>query len=225
MDLPFDLNIPFEFDFDIETLKSLITDFDLMALLPDLADLMGWLVTAVEYSLVIGPMVLVALGLLYLLLPTKEANYVVGYRFFWGMGSIQSWRFTQRLAGAVWTVMGLLLVKEANEFRETLVSLENLDMMYQSVMLLLRQVYYVVVSCLGINLLVFLIFNFRGEVRWLWKMVGRFFVWVGKSIANAVGSAVANLLPKKEKTEKTPKEKRPRRVAGQKQDTPNPPEA
>ena len=59
-------------------------------------------------------------------------------------------------------------------------------------------------------------------------MIGRFFVWVGKSIAKLVGLGFSKLFPKKEKTEKAekaPKEKRPRRIPGKNQDTPNPPEA
>lgn len=196
MDLPFEL--------DTEFLKSLLNDFDLMTLLPDLADVMTWLVTAVEYALVIGPMLLVALGLLYLLLPTKEANHFVGYRFFWGMGSIKSWRFTQRFAGAVWTVLGLVLVLEANDFRAQIAGMENLELMYQSIELLLKQVYYVVVSCLAVNVVVFLIFRFTGEIRWVWRKLGEL-------IAKGVGILMANI--RQGKTDKP--EKRPRRTPGQ----------
>jgi uncharacterized membrane protein len=57
----------------------------------------------------IGPLVLLALGLSYLFLTPKEANYYVGYRCYFGMGSEYAWRFTQRLAGILFAGVGLVL--------------------------------------------------------------------------------------------------------------------
>ena len=62
----------------MDTLKSLISDFDLMALLPEMADVLDWIMNAVSYALVIGPVLLVVLGVWYLVLPAKEANHFVG---------------------------------------------------------------------------------------------------------------------------------------------------
>ena len=61
-------------ELDMDFLKTLISDFDLMAILPDLADLMDWIVKGVNIALIIGPVVLAVMGLWYLLLPTREAN-------------------------------------------------------------------------------------------------------------------------------------------------------
>ena len=162
-----------DFELDMDFLKSLISDFDLMALLPELADVMEWIVTAVGYAVVLGPCVLALLGMWYLLLPAREANHYVGYRFFWGMGSVKSWKFTQRLAGLVWIILGAYLANEAKEVREALMAMEKLDMMYEAVVIILRQIYYVVVSCLSINVVIFLIFNYKGKVRRLWCWMGR----------------------------------------------------
>lgn len=162
-----------DFELDMDFLKSLITDFDLMALLPDLADVMDWIVTAVGYAVVIGPCVLALLGMWYLLLPAREANHYVGYRFFWGMGSVKSWKFTQRFAGLVWIILGAYLANEANEMRESLMAMEKLDMMYEAVVMILRQVSWVVISCVAINVIIFLIFNYKGKVRRLWCWMGR----------------------------------------------------
>ena len=82
---------------DSETLKSLINDFDPMKLIPDLGNLLGWLELAVRISVMAGPVILLVLGLWYLILPPKEANHFAGYRFYWGMGSVDAWRFTQRM--------------------------------------------------------------------------------------------------------------------------------
>lgn len=161
-------------ELDMDFLKSLITDFDLMALLPQMADVMDWIVTGVGYALVIGPCLLMLLGLWYLLLPSREANHFVGYRFFWGMGSIQSWRFTQRLAGVAWLVLGSYLAGSAYNLRTELMQMEKLDMMYEAIMVILKQISWVVVVCLAVNAVVFVIFDFKGYIRKVWRNLGAF---------------------------------------------------
>ena len=54
-------------------------------------------------------MLLFLLGLVYLFLTPKEANHYIGYRCYFGMGSVNAWRFTQRLAGIVFGSLGLIL--------------------------------------------------------------------------------------------------------------------
>lgn len=162
-----------DFELDMDFLKSLISDFDLMSILPDLADVMDWIVKGVNIALIIGPVVLAVLGLWYLLLPTREANHFVGYRFFWGMGSVKSWKFTQRFAGAVWLGVGIKMALEAYDNQAQLEAMETIDLMYTAIDVIIHQVWYVVVSCLIINAIVFLIFNFKGNVRRLWRWMGR----------------------------------------------------
>lgn len=156
-------------DFDMDFLKSLISDFDLMALLPNMVDVLDWIMIAVSYALVAGPCVLVLLGLWYLILPTREANHFVGYRFFWGMGSIKSWKFTQRFAGLAWIILGAILAMEANDLRESLLAMEKLDMMYEAVAMILKQISWLVITCLIINVIIFIIFDFKGNVRKVWR--------------------------------------------------------
>ena len=162
-----------DFELDMDFLKSLISDFDLMSILPDLADVMDWIVKGVNIALIIGPVVLAVLGLWYLLLPTREANHFIGYRFFWGMGSVKSWKFTQRFAGAVWLGVGIKMAMEAYDNQAQLEAMETIDLMYTAIDVIIHQVWYVVVSCLIINAIVFLIFNFKGNVRRLWRWMGR----------------------------------------------------
>ena len=163
-----------QLELDMDFLKSLISDFDLMALLPEMADLLDWIMMIVSYALIIGPCVLALLGMWYFLLPTREANHYVGYRFFWGMGSIKSWKFTQRLAGLAWVILGAYLAKTANDLRESLMAMEKLDMMYEAVVLIVKQISWIVVTCLSINAVVFVIFDFKGNIRRIWRMLGSF---------------------------------------------------
>ena len=195
-------------DFDMDFLKSLISDFDLMALLPNMVDVLDWIMIAVSYALVAGPCVLVLLGLWYLILPTREANHFVGYRFFWGMGSVKSWKFTQRLAGAVWLGLGIYMASEAYDNRAVLEAMETIDLMYTAIEVILHQVWYLIVSCLSINAVVFIIFNFKGNVRRPWRWIGRkikeLFLMIGEKIK--AGRAENHEEPKHlKKVERKPK--------------------
>ena len=93
----------------MDFLKSLLGDFDPAALVPDLEALFNNLDGALRVVVLAGPLCLLGLGLLYLLAPPSEANHVFGYRHFWGMSSVEAWRFTQKTAGLVWTGLGLAL--------------------------------------------------------------------------------------------------------------------
>ena len=92
----------------MEALKALMKDFDPTTLLPDLSTVLRKVEAGMRLAVMAAPLVLLVMGLLYLLAAPKEANYKLGYRFFWGMASVESWRFTQRLAALMWTCIQLL---------------------------------------------------------------------------------------------------------------------
>lgn len=189
-----DMEMELDMGLDMDFLKSLISDFDLMAMLPDLADVMDWIVKGVNIALIIGPVILAVLGLWYLLLPSREANYVVGYRFMWGMGSVKSWKFTQRLAGAVWLYLGYRMANAAYDNRAQLEAMETIDLMYTAIELIIKQVAVVIVSCIAVNVVIFLLFNFKGNYRWLWRFLGRKIKELFVFLKN-------KLFPKKEKNQ------------------------
>ena len=72
----------------MDFIKSLLSDFDISSLLPKLDSLLSKVELLARIVVMAGPVILLVLGLWYLLLPPKEANYAVGYRFFWGMSSV-----------------------------------------------------------------------------------------------------------------------------------------
>ena len=82
---------------------------DLGKFIPKLDTLMGWVQWLISLAVRVGPLCILILGLVYLLIPPKEANRKAGYRTYFGMGSVMAWRFTQRIAGAIMTVVGLIL--------------------------------------------------------------------------------------------------------------------
>lgn len=94
---------------DIESIKTLLDGFDPATLLPDLSKVFDTLAPVCRFAVLVGPVVLLLLGLSYLMLSPKEANHYLGYRCYFGMGSEYAWRFTQRLAGFLFTGTGVVL--------------------------------------------------------------------------------------------------------------------
>ena len=147
-----------------EDIKALMDNFDPASLLPDLGTVVGKTAFITRIAVLIGPAVLLLLGLAYLLLPAKEANYHFGYRCYFGMGSVQAWRFTQRLAGLIWGALGLgmsvVMFFITGGFQG-----EIMDIIATGITCILWEAGLVLASCLVINLLVMLRYNRRGDRR------------------------------------------------------------
>ena len=93
----------------MNSITAFFDKLDFSKLVPQMDTLLEKLQTIAGLALMIGPLVMLALGLWFFFLPPKEANYKAGFRTWFGMGSVEAWRFTQRLAGIVWGAMGLIL--------------------------------------------------------------------------------------------------------------------
>ena len=150
---------------DIESIKSLMDGFDPAALLPDLSDLFGSLATLCRFAVMIGPVVLLILGLAYLFLSPKEANYYFGYRCYFGMGSGQAWRFTQRIAGMLFGGVGLILTIVMFLISGGFAEMEVTDMVWKAAGCLAWQAIIAIVLTLLVNFLAFFFFDAKGGPR------------------------------------------------------------
>ena len=150
---------------DISAITSLFEDFDLTAFLPEIHTLMGWIEMLLRICVMAGPLALLGFGLLYLLAPPKEANHRLGYRFWWSMASLDAWQYTHRLAGMVWSGLGLLLTVImgliCNGFRR----MEPMDMVWSAVKCLGWELGLTVIACLAIDIMVVVVFDQRGFRR------------------------------------------------------------
>lgn len=149
----------------MDGLKSLFEDFDMAAFLPDITTVMGWVEAIARIAVMAGPLLLLGFGLLFLLAPPKEANYGLGFRCWWGMASLESWQFTQRLAGLVWSGLGVVLTiimaLICNAFRR----MEAMDMIWCALSCLGWEAGLVLLSVLGINIAVIYTFDKNGFRR------------------------------------------------------------
>lgn len=149
----------------LESIKELMDAFDPAALLPDLSSVVGIVMTAARFAVLAGPLVLLVMGLAYLFLSPKEANYKFGYRCYFGMGSVNAWRFTQRLAGIVWAALGLVLTVVMVLITGGYGEKEVMQVVESAVSCLIWEIGLAAASCLIINLIVMLTFNSKGYPR------------------------------------------------------------
>ncbi len=93
----------------MEAITAFLESFDIAKLLPELGAFISDLRFWAGLFLLIGPLVMLGLGAWYFFLPTKEANHHIGFRCAAAMGSVQAWRYAQRLAGMLYMIVGGLL--------------------------------------------------------------------------------------------------------------------
>lgn len=150
---------------NIEDLKSLMDAFDPAALLPELNGVLDAVLYAVRIATLLGPVVLLVLGLGYLIFAPKEANYYFGYRCTFGMGSVEAWRFTQRLAGILWSVLGLVLTAAMVLLTNSFAEMDVYDAVWTAVKYVLWEVGLAALSCIVINTMVMIRFTYSGDYR------------------------------------------------------------
>lgn len=85
-------------------------DMDFTALVPELSGFLRTIHMLLILAVLAGPVIMLVLGYLYLFRPAPEANYHFGFRCYYGMGSIEAWRFSQKMAGLCFGVLGAALL-------------------------------------------------------------------------------------------------------------------
>ena len=118
------------------------------------------------FLLMAGPVLLVIMGLLYRFAAPSEANHHFGFRCYFGMGSVQAWQFTQRLAGITWIVLGvglaiaMLVVKQ-----RVLAGLDVMEMLLHALSCVLVQVGLLLIASVVIRFIVACTFDRHGVRR------------------------------------------------------------
>lgn len=83
------------------------------ALIPKLSTLLSSMRLWMAIAMLAGPIFFIGLGLFYRKWAPPEANHKLGYRTYFGMGSVAAWKYTQKLAGTVWLGVGAALAAVA----------------------------------------------------------------------------------------------------------------
>ena len=150
---------------NIDSIKEIMDGFDPGALLPDLSTVISRAALICRIAVLVGPVILLCMGLAYLFLAPKEANHYFGYQCYYGMGSVQAWRFTQRLAGMILSVLGLGLTIAMFLLGGKFQTMETMAMVTSAAKCLILQAVLTALSMIVINLTDMILFDRRGEVR------------------------------------------------------------
>ncbi len=146
-----------------------LTDFDLGTLVPSLDSLLGKLDLLLRVLVMVGPLSLLGLGLYYFLMPPKEANHSAGYRFRYGMSRVKVWQFMQRLAGMVYSCVGLVLTVVMAIVCVGFGGMEAPDMVWEAAKCLLWEIVLVGIATLAINVTIVVLYDEDGRRRPLTK--------------------------------------------------------
>ena len=138
---------------------------NLGTLLPELNTVTDWIQWLIAMAVRVGPVCILALGLIYLLIPPKEANRVAGYRTYFGMGSVEAWMFTQRVSGAIMTVVGFILFLIARSAVKKFDGMDLMAMGEKAFDLIKVQIICALVIYVFMFLLTAVMFNRKGDRR------------------------------------------------------------
>ena len=149
----------------MEALKSLLSEFDPAALMPKLDTVLGKIELIARLAVLIGPLVLLVLGLLYLFLAPKEANHSFGYRCYFGMGSVEAWQFAQRIGGLVWAALGFTLTVVMLLIVSRYRKMQADTMILSALHCILWEIGLVLVSRIGVDAVLMRFFDKDGNRR------------------------------------------------------------
>jgi len=117
------------------------------------------------WAVMIGPLLLLALGLLYFFKAPKEANHSFGFRTYFGMGSVEAWRYTQRLAGMILGGLGIILTVIMGIICLTWGGKDTLQILDRAVSCLIWEVVLAAIAWGGIVLHISLRYDKEGNLR------------------------------------------------------------
>ena len=150
---------------DIDSIKEIMDAFDPASLLPELGDIFSIVTTVCQIAVMIAPIILLVLGVAYLLFAPREANYYFGYRCYYGMGSVEAWRFTQRLAGVILGALGLILTGVMLVMSMGFPGMDMMDMVRKAFWCLIWQGILALLANISIWAAAFFRYDAKGNIR------------------------------------------------------------
>lgn len=191
----------------MDKIIELFNNLSIEKYIPKLDSVMDITQKAIELAVRVGPICILVLGLIYLLIPPKEANRYFGFRTYFGIGSIPAWRFTQRVAGGIMTVMGLILLLIAKGAVKKFAGMDLMQMSERSLQLIKTQIICALVLYVFMFLLTAVLFNRKGQYRFYKSGNTKFEKLIG---ADPVPKKAAKkVAPKKIQTESVSEEALP----------------
>ena len=136
-----------------------------LPVVPDAGTVVDKILPIAKVLVVAGPVIMLILGLLYLFAAPREANHHFGYRCYFGMGSEQAWRFTQRIAGITWTALGAIMTVAMLIVTGRFPKLDVLEMLTSAATSLVTEALVLLAATIIIRITVAAVFDRHGERR------------------------------------------------------------
>ena len=149
----------------MEAITAFMEGFDIAKFLPDLGKLIGDLRFWIGVFLLIGPIIMLLLGLWYFFLPTKEANHHIGFRTYFGMSSPVAWKYAQKMAGLMFMIGGGVLTVCALIYVILAKAAEPMKMATTALIILLAQVFVAFGIWLAMQILLLIRFDKKGNKK------------------------------------------------------------
>ena len=149
----------------MDAIMNLIGDFDPATLLPDIFSTVGLMELFAHLAILVAPVLLLSLGLLYFFKPIGEANHIFGFRGYFGMGSVEAWRFAQRFAGFIYIVLGGVLMLAMLIISIVMINQNTLTMLTIAAISLIVEAVLTGIAVLGINIYLGVRYDRDGYLR------------------------------------------------------------
>ena len=140
-------------------------NFGINDLLPEMGAFLGDIRFYLCLFLLLTPLLMAGMGALRFFKPAEEANRSVGYRTFFGMGSVYAWRVTQWVSGIVFMGIGGLLLLLAIIQCFVMGAKEVGDAVVNMYTWLIVEGVALVVAVLAVEIVIALQFDKEGELR------------------------------------------------------------
>ena len=150
---------------NIEDFKGLMDEFDPLSLLPEVSEVTGAMGGIARFIVLIGPVVLLVMGLLYRFATPKEANHHWGYRTYFGMGSVEAWRFAQRFAGFIYMILGGVMTFAMLIVSIVLIGKDTITLLTIAAICLVIEAILTGLAVLGINIYLAVLYDRDGYRR------------------------------------------------------------
>lgn len=149
----------------MDAIMNLLKEFDPAALLPDISSIVGIMQVFARILILIIPLLLGGLGAAYYFKPIKEANHIFGYRTYFGMGSVEAWKYTQRLAGFGYMVLGGALTLAMIIVNLCLIGAETLTLLTTAAICLVVELVLIGLGVLALNIFLAIRYDRDGYLR------------------------------------------------------------
>ena len=150
----------------MDIISSLLDGLDNIGkIVPELEKLLSSAQLWLTILLLIGPAVMLIFGVIYLFLPPKEANHHIGYRTYFGMGSVEAWLHTQKIAGIIYGGLGIVLGIVMGIVCASLKNKDLMDAFTTAITWLIVQVGIVLLVYFGLWLYTAIVFDRHGNRR------------------------------------------------------------